>query len=345
MAIPPSGNQDTSDAIKNEALDLFFSGKSYTCKPTTGGVNNIVQYVELEDGDRYILRVYNNGNNSDKVRFEHEVLRQLREQTLSFKVPEALLSKNGKTHELLSNGAECCVFHIIPGTLAKTTSPEEVGRATGELSAAMAKVKIDFPSPIAPYFELFKVHHAIRNDSNIFYNEVATNKQFDICRADIDYLCEELKNIESRIANFHKLNLPKQLIHGDLHYDNVMVVDDKVSGLLDFEFCAYDWRAMELAVSLSKYVGESDPLKLCKEFIAGFGEHGRLTETEIQSIPDLIILRIVSNVVYFTGRAIAKEDTLDALTTRAGTYAKRVRWLNVNRDAIVSAIREKVSSA
>ena len=41
---------------------------------------------------------------------------------------------------------------------------------------------------------------------------------------------------------------PKQLIHGDLHYDNVLVEADKVSGLLDFEFCAYDWRAMELAV-------------------------------------------------------------------------------------------------
>lgn len=33
-----------------------------------------------------------------------------------------------------------------------------------------------------------------------------------------------------------------------------MVVGDSVSGLLDFEFCAYDWRAMELAVALSKCV-------------------------------------------------------------------------------------------
>ena len=32
----------------------------------------------------------------------------------------------------------------------------------------------------------------------------------------------------------------------------VLVVGDRVSGLLDFEFCSYDWRAMELAVSLSK---------------------------------------------------------------------------------------------
>jgi Ser/Thr protein kinase RdoA (MazF antagonist) len=37
-----------------------------------------------------------------------------------------------------------------------------------------------------------------------------------------------------------------------LHYDNVLVENGKVTGLLDFEFCAHDWRAMELAVCLSK---------------------------------------------------------------------------------------------
>ena len=29
--------------------------------------------------------------------------------------------------------------------------------------------------------------------------------------------------------------MPIQYIHADLHYDNVMVVGDQVSGLLDFE--------------------------------------------------------------------------------------------------------------
>ncbi len=32
------------------------------------------------------------------------------------------------------------MFHLIPGSLAKTTSPQEVGRATGELCRAMSKV-------------------------------------------------------------------------------------------------------------------------------------------------------------------------------------------------------------
>lgn len=47
----------------------------------------------------------------------------------AMQVPTTVKSKAGRSHELLSNGAEACVFNIIPGTLAKTTSPEEVGQA------------------------------------------------------------------------------------------------------------------------------------------------------------------------------------------------------------------------
>ena len=46
----------------------------------------------------------------------------------------------------------------------------QVGRATGELSAAMGHVKItDMEAPIAPYFDLFMVHHAIKGDKDKFY--------------------------------------------------------------------------------------------------------------------------------------------------------------------------------
>lgn len=64
----------------------------------------------------------------------------------------------------LSSGTECCMFHIIPGTLAKTTSPQEVGRAAGQLCSAMADVKLDIPSATPPYYELYKVHHAVTRD-------------------------------------------------------------------------------------------------------------------------------------------------------------------------------------
>lgn len=65
------------------------------------------------------------------------------------------------------------------GDLAKTTSPQEVGRATGELCAAMAKVDLgDTVIPIPPYFKVFDVHHAINKDR--FYQDAATNPAFEV---------------------------------------------------------------------------------------------------------------------------------------------------------------------
>jgi hypothetical protein len=54
---------------------------------------------------------------------------------------------------------------------------------------------------------------------------------------------------------------------------------------------------MELAVALSKYVSEDDPLPLIEEFVAGYvAGGGELTEGEIALLPDCINLRMFSNV-------------------------------------------------
>uniref|UniRef100_A0A7S3RAN5 Aminoglycoside phosphotransferase domain-containing protein n=1 Tax=Dunaliella tertiolecta TaxID=3047 RepID=A0A7S3RAN5_DUNTE len=343
---PKQGYHTVEEDIRKEALSLFFPPEAEPrVAPTTGGVNNVVErvFVKGKDGkeDQYILRIYNNGGMSEKVVFEHAILAQLAPQPLSIQVPRTLPSKNGRPHELLSNGAECCVFYVIPGELAKTTSPKEVGRATGELNSAMGKLKLDMEAPIAPYFELFKVHHAISEE--LFYQEMA-KPELDVAREPIDYLVEQTKILTGKIQEFLKLGLPQQWIHGDLHYDNVLVVGDRVSGLLDFEFCSYDWRAMELAVALSKYVGEDDPMPPTLDFLEGYAMHGQLTDLEAECIPDLINLRIASNAVYFTGRAVGKEDSIEALTSRAAQYAKRVRWVNANREKLVGAIKDKMAA-
>lgn len=53
--------------------------------------------------------------------------------------------------------------------------------------------------------------------------QVATNADFNVCREAIDYLTEQIRAIEAKLVAFQALGLPMQLIHGDLHYDNVMV--------------------------------------------------------------------------------------------------------------------------
>ena len=94
--------------------------------------------------------------------------------------------------------------------------------------------------------------------------------------------------------------------------------------------------ACELAVSLSKYAGEPEALKIFTDFCNGYSEHGRLNAAEISCIPDLIILRILSNVVYFVGRAMAGEDSIDSLTTRAEMYYNRIKWIKEHYENIVA---------
>ena len=52
----------------------------------------------------------------------------------------------------------------------------------------------------------------------------------------------------------------------------------------------------------------------------------------------LIILRILSNIVYFVGRAISGEDSIEPITGRAKVYAKRCDWLVDHGDALVAEI-------
>ncbi|KAG8471237.1 hypothetical protein KFE25_009658 [Diacronema lutheri] len=328
------------DALVSEALRaLLGSDDGCTVTPTSGGVNNMVQYVDTPSGERLVLRIYNNGGNTARVRYEHAVLDALPALgPFSFQLPTYRRAPNGETSVLLSNGASACISQLIPGGLPKTADPEPIGRATGELLMALGKVRLpaDVTCVTPPYFDVWNVHKGVGGNRQVFYDFVA-GSELDTCRGAMDRLIAQFKELDARLALMAEQKLPIQLVHGDLHYDNVLfdTASGAVSGLLDFEFAAVDWRAMELAVCLSKYVGEPDPFPLCRAFIAGFCNP---QPTECEGLAEMINLRIMSNVVYFVGRAISGEDTIDSLTTRADMYATRMEWVSANRQRIVDCI-------
>ena len=334
------------DVVK-EALEYFLEQPDDAkVTPTSSGVNNVVQYVDTNDGRNLILRIYNNGCNTAAVEYEHAILNAIDRNSLPYQVPKYILSKNGKSMEQLKSGTQCCMCERIPGVLPKNSDPKPLGRATGQLMAAMSQIQLDISPPIAPYYRVYDVHKGIGGDKTKFY-DYCKGSIFDQCRNGIETLCNTLQSIDSVIDEYlaaDPTHFPQHIIHGDLHYDNVLTdqTNGEVTGLLDFEFCTIDWRAMEVAVCLSKYVGEDDPYPLVESFIDGFCEHGRLTEQECRAIPDLINLRVLSNCVYFVGRAISGQDNISSLTSRADMYAQRVLWVNDNKNRISECIRSRM---
>lgn len=329
------------------ALSKFVDDPQAVITPTSGGVNNYVQYVDT-NGERFVLRVYNNGGETERVVYEHSVLENLERggltEALPFKLPKYLPSLEGSSTMVeMPDGNMACLCELIPGELPKTADPKLLGRAVGQLMMAMSKLDISAVKGESchPYFEIYQAHPICTKE--LFYEYVA-GPELDVCRDAINTMIKEFKACDAFIDRGLEKGLPKQIIHGDLHYDNVLCdpVTGEVTGLLDFEFCGEDWRAIELAVCLSKYVGEEDPFPLVESFIDGFCENGQLTPAEVEGIPDMINMRVMSNAIYFVGRAIAKEDTIKSLTKRADMYAQRMVWVRDNREKIVSCIEAKL---
>ena len=191
--------------ILNEATALFLdeSAKPFTFQATQGGVNNHVYYVNSPKlPERLVLRIYNNGNDVLKVKFEHEVLRQLNQMELSFELPRCLrlIRDPSKTHATISNGADAAMFHFISGTMPKLRLAKQIGLASGELSTAFSRVTISELKPvIPPYYDLYHVHHAINKE---LFLEGINSTVYDEYRSYADILLKNILELENK---FHSL--------------------------------------------------------------------------------------------------------------------------------------------
>jgi hypothetical protein len=81
-------------------------------------------------------------------------------------------------------------------------------------------------------------------------------------------------------------------------------------------------------VGLSKYIATPGAEEAFAAWVDGYAlGGGTLTQAEADLIPELIIVRVLNNVIYFAGRTLAGEDELEALTTRMPMYRDRCRWI------------------
>lgn len=88
-AVEWKGSTLTDTRLAEEAASIFLEGP-FVMTPTSGGVNNVCLKVAStkNPSEEYIMRIYNNGGNSARIVWEHEILKQLNQQKLSFSVSQ-----------------------------------------------------------------------------------------------------------------------------------------------------------------------------------------------------------------------------------------------------------------
>ncbi|GGF90147.1 phosphotransferase [Paenibacillus abyssi] len=315
-------------------LDQYDWPSAYRVEMEESGMNNTTRMVYCGH-ERYVLRVYDNHKDHAKVQLEHTVLRELAKQKASILIPVPVMNRSGHTVTAAPDGKLAALYRYIEGKRPMPALDQHVaglGQASGRLVDALSRLSIHLTPVYSAYYELGdnygyltedKLEAALLNSSSLQQLQ-PIRKRLSVERTHLIRSYDRLKA------------MPHQWIHGDIVFTNAIAQGERVIGLLDFEFCTRDLRAMELAVVLPEFIHEDleQTLHKMELFIAGYGIHAKLTGPELELLPDLIKLRMLDVYLHFAGRLLEGLDDAAVWEGQIKRAAYVCDWVNQHRERL-----------
>jgi homoserine kinase type II len=286
-------------------------GAAISFKGIAEGVENSNYLLETTHG-RFILTLYEKRVAAGDLPWFLAFIAHLAARGLP--VPGPVADRQGQTLQTL-NGRPACLIEFSPGvsiTEATPAAAREVGMALAQLHRAAA----DFTAPRA---------NGLGPES---WAPLAER-----CDGRLGEIDPELPGLVAAgladCANW-PAGLPVSTIHADLFPDNVLMLDGKVTALIDFYFACTDLRAYDVAVTHAAWCFSADGRQFFPERAAalmqGYAETLELDAAERAALPQLA----AGAALRFTlTRAFDWINTpADALVTRKDpmAFARRLFW-------------------
>jgi homoserine kinase type II len=278
------------------------------------GFNN--QTVLVEAGDRhFVRRIYQNLDET-RIIAEHRLLLALSTMDLPFAVPTPIPVAGGRTYTRTADGW-AAMFPLIKGDHPERENIEHqrlAGRTLAELDTAMAK--LTDPAPIEWQADLDHVHPAV---------------------PDVGDLAAELGNSWLAETRLTAPRLPRQIVHNDWGFGNLLMYDGEISGVLDFEFAGSDLAVNDLASAMWQCptdVTTPAGWEQLAALVAGYASRRQLTGPEINALPNLLLMRAVASAIWRAGRWRLGLSDRAEVTDRLRDAEKLAAWLDGNGDRI-----------
>jgi homoserine kinase type II len=185
-------------------------------------------------------------------------------------IPRMLRDRRGEQLQSLA-GRPACLIEFLKGVSVTHPSPAQAraaGGALGDMHRALADFRLGRPNSL---------------DLAGWRALAERCGDLDAIRAGLGArIFAELDWLE---ANWPR-HLPTAVIHADLFPDNVLMLGDEVSGVIDFYFACTDIRAWDVAVTHAAWCFENDGTgyhpDLGRALIAGYErQHGLSTEERL----------------------------------------------------------------
>jgi homoserine kinase type II len=305
-------------------LHRYDHGTLLSAKGIAEGVENSNYLIETT-GNRFILTLYEKRVNVDDLPFFFALLDHLADKGLN--IPRALRDRDGQQLQTLA-GRPACLIEFLSGVSVTSPTPAQA-RAAGGALGDMHKALADF-RPSRP------------NSLGLpGWHELAARCGDDLDRIEAglrDRVADELAFLDANWPH----HLPTSVVHADMFPDNVLMLGDAVSGVIDFYFACTDIRAWDVAVTHSAWCFSADGRhfhpELGRALIAGYDQRFGLSELERAAFT---ILARGSALRFLLTRAWDWLNTpADAMVTRKDPLAYRRRldfYAEVDSDMLVGA--------
>jgi homoserine kinase type II len=287
-------------AEEMESLLLRYdAGRLVSAKGIAEGVENSNYLVDTTAG-RYILTLYEKRVDAGDLPFFLALLDHLADKGRP--VPRAVKDREGIQIQTVA-GRPACLIEFLTGVSVSHPNDAQAhatGEALGAMHAALADFTEERPNSLGPE---------------------GWRALAERCGGDLDRIAPGLKTRVGNELTFIEANwprdLPRSVIHADLFPDNVLMLGDDVTGIIDFYFACSDVRAWDVAVTHAAWCFENDGTgfhpSLAAGLIAGYEASFGLSQAERTAFPIL-----------------ARGASLRFLLTRAWD------WLNTPADALVT---------
>lgn len=280
-----------------ELVAHYDVGKLTSAKGIAEGVSNSNWLIETDgtgsDGSRFILTMYERRIDYADLPFFLNLLDHLSEHDCP--VPRTIHDRDGAAFRMVG-GKAVALIEFLPGVSVDHPTPAQA-RSVG---AALAKIHL--------------ASKELRSTRPNTLGIKASVRILEACGPDalskIDPRLPDSLDFAQEVARDFPSNLPQAVIHSDLFPDNVLMMGDEVSGMIDFYFACTDAMAYDLAVTHAAWSfdrhGEDHNSGVGSALIAGYESVRPLEQSERAA---LTILAQAACLRFIASRA---EDWLEA---------------------------------
>jgi homoserine kinase type II len=299
------------------------------------GLNNQLWTVN-QGTKKYVLKqhISTSYDNRASIEYEHRLLRHI--GALSFALPVPLLTRTGDSIYRTDDSSYFSLAQYFPGERLKGTEQVSAfGAALGELQTALASLPVE-SRPGRPLFERLFDFPAPMHDVINLTPQSLQCEDLPPLRDLLAWWQEEAQALAAFVAGSYR-SLPWQICHNDFTPNNVLVDQQRVTAVLDFEFMSPAARALDVAMALRMTMRIWDnpmPWAIVKEFFAGYARWIRLSQAEVEALPWLLRLRGSMAILWWVGR----QQNLPRVASLIENQRTMVQWLSQHEEPFLECV-------